>query len=169
MSHVYIPIYLVSCEKLHLIPNSNWSVVICLPKSFYIHAIDAYTFYDSLWSVLFSNILFILVDPYTQVLCLSVFHWILVSGVSGFDFFLMKWYSDPHLQQVFGFWPLHLLRLLLELRILKSGYLYPSPPYMLFKTFISRVRTYTVTAGWLRKNCFLIISYWMFQIQIINL
>ena len=64
-------------------PDSKFQLVSCDMSP-----IDAYTFYDSLWSVLFSNILFILVDPYTQVLCLSVFHWILVSGVSGFDFFL---------------------------------------------------------------------------------
>ena len=40
---------------------------------------------------------------------------------------------------------------------------------MFLKTFLSWVWNYTVTSPWLSKTCSLVISYWIVQIQTINL
>ena len=89
----------------------------------YIRTIDAYIFCDSLSYVLFSGILYIFFDLYARVLGFSVFQWTFLSEVSGFRKFAMKWSYNPHMNHVFGFWPLDSLRLLLELSGLKGGFL----------------------------------------------
>ena len=125
-------------------PESKIKLVSCKlsPKSHpwisalkYIRAIYAYIFCDLLWSVLFTNVLSIFVDLYLQVLGFSMFHWTFLSEVFGFGKFAMKWSSDPHLKQVSGFRPLRSLRLLLELRELKSPFLYPFYFIYLLKRF----------------------------------
>ena len=133
-----------------------------------IHAIDAYIFCESLLSVIFSYIWSIFFDLYAQVLGFSVFQWNLLSKVFGFGKFVMKWSSDPHLKHLFGFRPLHSLHLLLELHGLKGSFLIDTSLYLLLKAFLSWVWNYTVNSPWLRKICYIIISYWIVQNHIIN-
>ena len=78
------------------------------------------------------------------------FRWTFLPEMSGLSNFAIKWSSDQHLKQVFGFPLLSLVRLLLELRELKGDLLYPF--FSLFiKSFFSWVWTSTVTSPWLRK------------------
>ena len=88
-----------------------------------IRAIYAYTFCDSLWYVLFSDVLGILVDLYVQVLGIYVLQWNFLSAMSSFGKFAMKWSSDPHLKQIFDFRPLNSVNSLLKLRESKGGFL----------------------------------------------
>ena len=113
-------IHLVSCE---LYPKS----ILGISELEDIQIIDDYIFCDSIKFSLFSNVLSILFDLYAWFLGFSAFQWTFLSKVSGFRTFAMKWSSDPHLKHVFGFWLLCSLCLLLELRELKVGFLYPFP------------------------------------------
>ena len=90
-----------------------------------ISAIDVYIFCDSIWYVMFYDVLSIFVNLYALVLGFSVFQWTFLSKVYGFRKFAMKLSSDPHLKHVFCFWPLRSLQFLLDLCELKGGFLYP--------------------------------------------
>ena len=84
--------------------------------------IDAYIICDSIWYVLFSEILSIFVDLYAQVLGFSMFQWNLFSKLYGFGK-VIKLSYNPRLKHAFGLRPLRLVYLLLELRELKVGFL----------------------------------------------
>ena len=70
-----------------------------------------------------------------------------------FERFAMKWSSDPHREHIFGFWPLYLMRLLLELLEMKCDFICTLSFLCCLKTF-SKFSFY--------------VSYWIFQIQVIN-
>ena len=83
-------IQLVSCD----ISTKYLSVFSALE---YIHAIDAYIFCDSLWSVMFSGVLYIFIDIYVW----SFIHFynpvnFIIQSVR-FVKYAMKWFSNPHL------------------------------------------------------------------------
>ena len=102
----------------------------------YIRAIDAYIFCDSLWSVLFYDVLSIFINLYGQVLCFYTFQWNLLSEVSGFGKCAMKWSSNPHLKHIFGLRPLRSLHLLLKLLEFKGDLLCPLSFVCFLKHFL---------------------------------
>ena len=125
-------------------PESKIQLVSCKMSPYFLlgisalvdtRTIDVYIFCDSLPSVLFCDVLFILFDLYARVLGFSVFQWKFLSRVSSFGQFSMKWSSDTHLKHVFGFQKLRSLRYLLELCVLKVGFLYPYLCICCLKTF----------------------------------
>ena len=133
-----------------------------------IRAIDVYIFCEFLSYALFSNVLSISIDMYARVSDSLVFWWNFLSEVSSSRKFAIKWSSGPHLKDAFGFRPLRLLRLLLEFCGLKGGFL-ETFSFLLCLNFLGWVWTSTVTAPWLSKIWYLVISYGIVQIQIINL
>ena len=134
----------------------------------YIRAIDTYIFCDLISSVLFSDASYIFFDLYAQVLGFCMFKWTFLSEVSGFGKFAMKWSSNPHLNHIFGFRPLHSLCLLLEFRGLKGYFLYPFSFSCCLNHFSVGFNLHS-DCTLIEKILSLIISYWTFQIQIINL
>ena len=121
----------ISAVMWQVVPESKAQLVSCKMSPEYlleistlenICAIYVYIFCDSVWSVLFYDILSIVVNLYARVLGFSVFQWNFLFKVSGFGKFAIKWSSNPHLKHVFSFWPLHSLHLLLELCEFKGGF-----------------------------------------------
>ena len=124
-----------------------------------------------LWLAFICNVfrrLIYFFDLYAQVLGFSVFQWTFLSEVFGSGEFAVKWSSDLHLKHVSGFWPLRSFRLLLELRGLKGCLLYP----FYFWCCLNHFSVGCEPPHWLhldQENFSFIISYWIFQFQIINL
>ena len=148
------------------------SVPIIYSRTFCIYRHTCHIRVYIMWFTLICNALWRLiyfVDLYAQVLGFSMFQWIFLSEVYGFGQFATKWSSNPHLKHVFNFWPSHSLHLLLELRGTKGGFYSVYPLLLFLKAFISWLWISTATEILLIKNCSLIISDWIFQIQIINL
>ena len=105
-----------------------WAISKISSRTFFIGRHMCYIRIYLLWLILICTVFWHLihfVDLYARVLWFSVFQWTLFYEVSGLRKIAMKWSSDKHLKQVFGFWLLSSVRLLLELHKLKGDFLLP--------------------------------------------
>ena len=93
----------------------------------YRRAIDTCIFCNLFWYLLFSDVLYIFVNIYVQVLVFSMFQWTLVSKFSRLVRSAIKWSSDPHLNNAFGFQPFRPVCLFLEFCELKDDWIYYGP------------------------------------------
>ena len=129
--------------------------------------IFTYIFYDSLSSVLFSDVLYIFVNMHTQFLGFYMFKWIFLSEVSSFGNYSMKRSSDPHLKHIFGLLTVTFIALIIIVAYIRGWFIIDFFISLFLKEVLNWVWTFAVTSPWFSNIGSLIISYWIVQIQII--